>query len=356
MKKNKLLLSVLLGGSLFFASGCNANSAPVTTTNAPAQTTAAKTESTEASKVQAESSAAADVKWPAGAIQILVPSKAGGITDLHSRYIQEWWQKSTGANMAVVNFDNEAVAYEQLRSSKPDGSTILAQHTTILCKYITGAVDFDPTKELRVVAKLQYMGDNALIAAPDAPYNTMEEMVEYAKAHPGELSAAISTNGTTHFIWGSIMKETGINLKLVEASSETDKLTNVAGGFISLGNVSLANAKQYEEAGKIKVLGILGRGSDNPDFPQWKDVTSQGINVTWRANIYFFVPVDTPEALCDKINESLKDMVNDTKFQENMKTVGGEADWANCADSQAAFDGEMDNLKAIATSLGINKR
>lgn len=356
MKKTKVLLSMLVGGCLLFTAGCNANSAPVTTTAAPVQTTAAKAETGDAAKAQTEASTAADLKWPAGAVQILVPSKAGGITDLHSRYIQEWWQKSTGANIAVVNFDNEAVAYEQLRSSKPDGSTILSQHTTVLCKYITGAVDFDPTKEMRVVAKLQYMGDNALIAAPDAPYNTMEEMVEYAKAHPGELSAAISTNGTTHFIWGSIMKETGINLKLVEASSETDKLTNVAGGFISLGNVSLANAKQYEEAGKIKVLGIVGSGRDNPDFPQWKDVTSQGINVKWRANIYFFVPVNTSEELCDKINESLKDIVGDAKFQENMKNIGGEADWANCADSQAAFDGEMENLKDIAISLGINKR
>lgn len=350
MKKNKLFLGILLAGCLAAISGCNANSAPVTTTAAPTEKAAVetKTESTAAAET-------ADIKWPAGAVQLLVPSKAGGITDLHTRYVQEWWQKNTGASMAVVNFDNEAVAYEQLRSAKPDGSTILAQHTTVLCKYITGALDFDPTQEMRVVAKLQYMGDQAIIAAPDAPFNTMAEMVEYAKAHPGELSAAISTNGTTHFIWGSVMKETGIDLKLVEASSETDKLTNVAGGFISLGNVSLANAKQYEEAGKIKVLGMLGRGQGNPDFPQWQDVTKQGVNVTWGANIYFFVPKDTPEALCDKINGTLKDIVNDADFQKNMKNVGGEADWNDCADSQASFDNELEKLKDIAISLGIDK-
>lgn len=293
--------------------------------------------------------------WPKSSVQIVVPAKAGGLTDIHTRQVAKWWQDHLGQPLAVVNYDNGAVAYENVRTAKSDGSSLMMQHTGIAVQYVTGSIDYNPAEELSIIAQMQFVGDQAIIASANAPYNTFAEMIEYAKAHPGELSAGISFNGTTHLIWGNIMNETGAEFKLVEAANETDKLTNIAGGFISLGNVTLSNAKQYEESGMIKVLGILtADDSRNEQYPQWDPLVAQGYNVTWGSSFFLFGPKGLDADTIQAINASLKDITEDEEFVNAVKDMGGKAAWFNVEESQSNFAAEVEKIREVADMLGIS--
>lgn len=342
--RKKSVLAVLTAAVVTSAlAGCNANSAP-----GAGQTT---TGSTEISANET-SGKTGDVKWPDGAVQLLVPSKAGGITDIYARNVQNYLQQSTGGSFATVNYDTEAVAYENLRSANADGSTLLFQHSTLICKYLTGAVEYNPMEEFRVVGVAANMGSQAIICSPDAPYDTWDEFIAYTKEHPDEVTTAISTNGTTHFIFGQVQQNCGVKLNMVECSAESDKLTNVAGGIIDVANCSLGNAKEYEAAGKLKVLGVLGSGEAEAEFPEWEPVK----DVIWESYVYLFAPASIDDASAQAINDVIKGVADDADFKDACEKIGGKAMWLSVEDSQKHFDDTMKELSGVATALEINVR
>jgi len=288
-------------------------------------------------------------KWPKKAVQMLVPSKAGGVTDIYTRNLQNYLQKATGGNFATVNYNAEAVAYQTLRAAKGDGNTLMFQHSTIICKYLTGAIDYNPSKEFRVVGEVADMGSQAIIVGPKAPYNTWEEFIDYCKKNPGKVICGITTNGATHFIFGQVQKTYGVKFTLVECQAEADKMTNIAGGNIDVANCSLGNARSYEKAGKIKVLGVLGSGKPEPDYPEWKPIT----DVLWSSHLYAFAPASIDDATATAINAAFKGVTEDPAYVKACSAIGGKAEWYDLATCQKDFNNTMTQLDEIASFLGI---
>jgi tripartite-type tricarboxylate transporter receptor subunit TctC len=356
MKKRMFAVFGLIAAlSTGLLAGCNSAAAPAPATTKAAAgnaaTTAKAAAGTTAAAGASKAGTASAVKWPGSSVQLLVPSKAGGVTDIYTRNLQNYLQTSTKGSFATVNYDTEAVAYENLRSSKADGTSLMFQHSTVICKYLTGAINYNPSKEFRVIGSVADMGSQAIICGPKAPYSTWEEFVKYAKENPGKVSAAIATNGTTHFIFGQVQKKCDIKLNLVECSAEADKLTNVAGGIIDVANCSLGNAQEYEKAGKLKVLGILGSGKAEPNYPQWKPIT----DVIWSSHLFVFAPAKMDDATAEAISAQLKGVTEDKTFSDACTKIGGKSEYLSVKDARANFDDTMKELSAVAESLGISK-
>lgn len=297
--------------------------------------------------------------WPKDAITVNVGAKAGGGTDIYTRLVTTPWQQELPVGVAVVNFDNAAVCYESTASAKPDGQTLLAMHTGIACQYITGGTDVNPLEDLVVVAAMQNMGNQALVVPVDAPYNNFTEMIDYAKANPEKVVAGIQTGGTSHFIFGLIEQETGATFKYVESQSETDKLTSVAGGFLDIVNVSIANAESYEADKKLKVIGLLTPDGKNMEGKpaNWDAVQNQGYpNVGWGTSLYIFAPKGTDEATVEAINASLQKISDDADYISGSAKAGGIAEWHTVSESQKMFSDAFDKIKAVGENLGISTR
>ena len=143
---------------------------------------------------------------------------------------------------------------------------------------------------------------------------------------------------------------------MVEAANETEKLTNVAGGFISLGNCSAANGVAYEKDGKVKVLALLPSSdqSDTSDY-DYKTVKEQGYEINFPNTMLIFAPKGTPEADLEAMNASLEGVLKDSAYQEGMKSMGSTAGWKNLEDSRAALQEQFDTYKKTGEALGIVK-
>lgn len=302
---------------------------------------------------------AKSVDWPIRPISLNVAAKAGGVTDIHARYITKAWQQPLGTSIAIVNNASDLVSYEMLAQAKPDGYTLLIQHDTFLCEVVTGATKIDPLSDLEIVAVLQNAGPTVVIAAPNAPYSNMSEMFAYAKDHPNEVSCAIATNGFTHFMWGAIQKLAGVKFKMVQAANGADKLTNVAGGFISLGNIDIASAKQYEQAGKVKVIGIIAGDDykDAEDTPEnWKSMQGQGYDFSFSSNFAIYAPKGTSKEILEKLNSTLKVLLTDADFSTEMTNMGAIACWNDLDQSKKILTDRMRTMKSISEELGISTK
>lgn len=290
----------------------------------------------------------------------IVPGKAGGGSDLAIRYLSESMTRNLGLTSTVTNYDSNTIGHQTCANSANDGSTIMLATAALNIQYITGNTDLNPRKDLTTIACLQDNGFSALCVPADAPYNTFGEFVEYAKAHPGELNAGQPNSGNNTFQFGMIEMECDIDLNAVECSSESDRLTNLAGGFIDIGFAGVKNANEYEQAGKLKVIGtIAGDGKVIADFGEelpenFKTCQEQGFDkVYWNVHHYVYGPAGMDAAQVEKMNAACKAMIEDPDCSKGIASLGQIPEWYNVEDSKKMLDDEMDSLAKVAKSLNI---
>lgn len=328
MKKALGILSVLLLSTALFAQGGNEGGGSVPSSGS---------------------------NWPKEVVTIICPSVAGGGTDATIRAFSDTWGNAIGQNVVVTNYKATPVAMQACADAKPDGYTVVCHQNTAICQYVTGTLEINPIKDLALVAALQYMGEQALIVPANAPFNNFTEFVDYAKANPGKCSVAIATGGPAQFLWGTVMRDCGVQLKTVVAANTTDKLTNIAGGFIDCGQVDVANAESYEKAGKVKVIGVLSStGKDLEGWPaHWHTLQVQGYNIGWDMRLYMWAPAKTDEATLKAMNSSLKAVMEDEGVKATLKKMGARAEWYDLEESRKILQNEYDSILATGKDLGI---
>ena len=353
MKKR---LALILAASMALMTACQGNSGTAATTAA-----ANNGEKAAAPAGSEAALAGTDYGFPAETtITWIVPGKAGGGSDLAIRYLSESMTKNLGLTNTVTNYDSNTIGHQTCANSAADGSTVMLATAALNIQYITGNADLNPRKDLTMIACLQDNGFSALCVPADAPYSTFGEFVEYAKAHPGELNAGQPNSGNNTFQFGMIEMECGIDLNAVECSSESDRLTNLAGGFIDIGFAGVKNAYEYEQAGKLKVIGTMaGDGKVIADFGQelpenFKTCQEQGYeNVYWNVHHYVYGPAGMDAAQVEKMNAACKVLIEDADCAKGISGLGQLPEWYNVEDSKKMLDDEMESLAKVAKSLNI---
>ncbi len=225
------------------------------------------------------------VKYPTKGVSMICPWGAGGGTDAVLRALCTTAEKYLGTSITVENKTGGAgaIGHAAIKNAKPNGYTVgmvtfelnsLPQQGLIDFTY----ADYDPL--IRVNADAA-----TLTVKADAPYNTVQEFVDYCKKHPGEVSIGNSAPGSVwHIGAGLLADQTGIQVKHIPFEGAAGAVTAVAGGHIQAVTVSLAEVKSQLDAGNVKVLGIMDskRPASYPNIPTFNE---QGFPIeyaTWR--------------------------------------------------------------------------
>ena len=376
MKKRVFAMAV--AATMAIVSGCGAGSTASTTAAAPETTKAAEASAAESSASTAEAAAPmvadtletaaqADIDaaaadnygFPKGTITWVVAGKAGGGSDLATRYLSEAMTKDLGITNTVTNYDSNTVGHQMVANAQADGSTIMLATGALNIQWITGNADVNPKTDLTLIAALDDNGFTALCAPVSAPFDTFDEMLAYAKENPGKLNAGMPSSGNNTFQFGKLQKEEGVQFNAVEASSESDRLTNLAGGFIDLGFVGVGNAQEYEKAGKLKVLGTMaGDGLTIADYDaslsdNYKTLQEQGHQeLYWNVKHYVYGPAGMDQEQVKKINAAMSVLESDANCNEGLRSVGHVPEWHNVEDSVAIRDAEYAAEVEVGEFLG----
>ena len=196
MKKNRLFAAAMAAClTAVSLAGCGSSSSSETTA---AATTAAAAES----KAEGGDTAAAGDAvgpWKSGDnVYIDVPAKAGGGTDLYTRYLtQALGEVCPGVNFVVTNYDTGEVGMEHTKNAAADGLTLVTCHGGAIIQYLAGSSEVNIKDDLKVVGIMNQGGPQAIIAKPGAPYKNFTELADYIKANPGQVVIGCSLGGTT---------------------------------------------------------------------------------------------------------------------------------------------------------------
>ncbi|WP_044022473.1 tripartite tricarboxylate transporter substrate binding protein [Bacillus sp. SG-1] len=273
-------------------------------------------ENAETSKETASSS------YPDETIKVVVPFGAGGDTDINSRTFAKYVEKELGVSTVVSNVSGAggSVGSRQVLKAKPDGYTVGAFQDSMLLNSIFGVADFKYDEfEIAGISVLDQ--GNSFLVSGDSKFKTWDDVVAYAKEHPGEVSVGTNVGAFTYIQLMALADAAGVEFNIVDAGGGADKITALLGGQVDIIPNPLGLVKDYIESGDMVSLGVLSeeRIEQFPNVPTFKE---QGVDVTFDKIYFWAFPPGTPDEVINTFSQAMeKAAVNEDYIAETEKHV-----------------------------------
>jgi tripartite-type tricarboxylate transporter receptor subunit TctC len=240
-------------------------------------------------------------------VEFVVPANPGGDTDINCRVFLKYMEKELGQSMVVVNMAGAAgaVGMNNVRQARPNGYRALFYHSGALIAQIMDFIDFSIPGAFEVAAMPVIDKSNCFASNVKAPYNNIGELVEYAKANPGQVSFATESGSFTHLHVLAIEEAAGIKFNIVDAGTASEKITALLGGRIDIIGTQYGLIKGYIDNNEFKCIGILSdqklSGAENA--PLFAD---SGYPLVFDKFFYVAFPKGTPKEIVEKFNAAAK--------------------------------------------------
>lgn len=300
------------------------------------------------------SSSAETVDFPGNKqVSLIVPYSAGGASDTVARIYASELEQSLGTSIVVSNVTGAsgAIGLEQVRNSNPDGYTIAYMPVESTMLKALGFTDLS-TDDFRFIGRAMTIPAAVTVRA-DAPWDTFEDFVNYAKEHPGEIQVGNSGTGSIwHIAAASIEKECGVQFTHVPFDGAAPAVAALLGGNIQAVTVSPSEVKNNVDSGDFKVLCVLGesRSSVVPDVPTAQEL---GIDITIQGWGGFAVPKDTPQAVIDILEKASETAINSDSVKKTLADRGYEHAYLSGSDMDQKASEELAYYSELIPELGI---
>ncbi|WP_316858621.1 tripartite tricarboxylate transporter substrate binding protein [uncultured Cohaesibacter sp.] len=302
-------------------------------------------------------SSALAADWPKRNVKLVVPAKPGGGTDAVARIFTAELQKRLGKPFVVVNqpTGGGSVAAETVRNARPDGNTLLYYHSGLLSSYHSGLYDHNPAEEFTTVAVMPVRASYSFAVGADSEFKTIDDVVAKAKANPDKITLGVQLKGASHFMAGLFMMDSKAPFRIVEAGSDADKFVALQGGNIDMAIVNTAGAAQYQEAGKLRILGTMssfpGRDSTMPDIPSMDELGFP--NTIYGLDFFVLAPKGMDESLASQINAAFKDVILDKAIADKLLKMRMPLSYLSLQDSVSRMKDSEKKVGVIAKQIGL---
>ena len=169
--------------------------------------------------------------WPKKTIQVYIPFKPGGDTDLSSRVMAKYTSEALGNPVVIINLTGAggSLAPLKVKDAPADGYTALYYHPSFFMNKLMGVIDFNHN-EFEVVAIPAFSDSDVLCVSADSDFYTMDDLIAQARSEPDSIKYA-TTLGNYSYIQGVAIEEaTGVSFNKVDSGGGADKLQAILGG------------------------------------------------------------------------------------------------------------------------------
>ncbi len=265
--------------------------------------------------------AQSDVKWPTKPIQVIVPAGAGGDTDFNARQMARYFEKITGKPMVVTNVNGGGgtIAMSQVQDATPDGNTMLFAHTgMMIVNEVSGLINYKFDAKLDISCIPAVDKGIVFIASKKSGFKTLPELVSKAKAQPGTVIYGTELGGYSHLQGLIFAKQAGVQLKIVDVGSASDKITSLLGGRIDLASISFGPVKDYASTGDMIMLAQYSK-EPNPLLGDIKTFNEQGIKFDMEKPYIIAFPKGTDPAIIKKMADVMQQITKDPAYAKALQ-------------------------------------
>jgi tripartite-type tricarboxylate transporter receptor subunit TctC len=288
---------------------------------------------------------------------MVVPFTAGTTSDVVARVLADHLSKAIGQSIVIDNRGGAGgnIGGALVARAQPDGYTLLLATTgpAATNKLMYKDLSYDPQRDL---APVMLVGKSPVIivARPDAPFRTLAEMIDYAKANPDKLNAGFPGNGTLGHITGELLKDrTHITFGQVQYRGSTPIMTDLIGGHIDVAMDSMAVYVPNVKDGRLRALAIAGakRWSALPDVATVSESGLPGFEASvWYA---LLAPNGTPPDIVAKLNAAANEFLASDRAKETFSNLGIEMAGGSPDDLRTFIGAEIAKWGPIVRAANI---
>jgi tripartite-type tricarboxylate transporter receptor subunit TctC len=247
-----------------------------------------------------------DKIWPTKTVRVIVPFAPGSATDLVPRAVFEQVQGQVGQTFIIENRPGggTTTGTAAVAKSDPDGYTMLVHSNGfVTTPAIQANVPYDPVKDFAGITPLAAV-PMVLVISPEKKIKTLQELVAYAKAKPGQLNYAAAGLGTPpHLTMERLRVAAGFTGQVVPFKGAPEALTEVLAGRVDVYFTPLPPAVQFIQNGQLLPLAVssIKRIAALPNVPTTTEAGFPNSDFDFYSSL--FVPKNTPRNLVARIHE-----------------------------------------------------
>lgn len=298
----------------------------------------------------------AQTDYPTKPVTTLVPYPPGGVSDIMARLVSETAKKYSSQPFVIINREGGSgtVAITELVNSQPDGYTTALANNTDAC----AKIHLIPVRyTLDSYTIICQIGSLPAVIYTKGPWNTLNELVDYAKKNPGKIRAGYPPKGTFGHICGANLAHLlGLEWKEVHFTGDAPSIVALLGEHLEIGFVTIASLLPHYRSGQVKVLGIFNdeRIKQMPDVPTIKE---QGFNIPSTSAAHFLiVPNKVPQAILNKLEVLMKKVTGDSGFIEKANLVGYNVRYGDTEAAKAYMKEIYISMGRFYENLGMMKK
>jgi tripartite-type tricarboxylate transporter receptor subunit TctC len=281
--------------------------------------------------------------FPTRPVTLVVPFQAGGATDVLARLLVVSMNKSLGQSVVI---DNKPGADTRI------GARFVASSSGASWPMIFKDPGIDFMKELTPAGTIV---DGALVigASAKSPFNSIKEMVEYAKKNPGKVTWSLSSRSGEPILYEYLLRaKTGIDMLEVVYKGSAPQAQAIIAGEVDIAQFAPGRVVAMEKAGQFKSLGISGdkRDVQLPNVPTMKELGYDGMT---NYDFGLFLAAKTPAAFVDKWNAAMVGALKDPAVKEGLAKFGFNPIGSSPAAHQAQLHKAFDTWKLATQAVGL---
>ena len=292
--------------------------------------------------------------YPSKPIRIIVGFGPGGGNDIFARLIGQKLSERLGQPVLIENKPGAGatIATDYVAKSPPDGYTLLVGATGAMT--ISPAVYSKlPYVTLRDLAPISMIASFPLLVVvrADAPVNSIQELVAYAKANPAKANYA-SSSPAFQLPTEQLKQKTGAPLEHIAYKSSGESLTAIISGEVLVAIADAPPVSGHLKAGKVKALAVTGaqRLTDYPDVPTMAEA---GVPLDVRLWSGLFAPIATPAPIVKRLEKEMMEVIRLPDVTTRLKELQVDPSGNTSAEFARLIETELTRWAEIAKAANI---
>ncbi|CAM4377718.1 tripartite tricarboxylate transporter substrate binding protein [Bordetella muralis] len=298
-----------------------------------------------------------DAAWPTKTIRYIVPFSPGGVSDGVARLMAEQLSARLGQSVIVENKPGVSglVGTQQAARAEPDGYTLVGGTITThaVNPFFIKSPGYDPVKDFTPVA-LVGMVSNALVVRADSPFNSVQQVIDAARAEPDNLTYGTAGAGTSQHLSGQLFQSiSDTRLRQIIYKGGSQAMVDLIGGQIDMVFETVAAARPMIDAKRVKVLGVTS-AQPLADLPGVKPLAELGLPgfemQSWQG---IFAPAGTPAPVVDRLAREIAEIVKTPQVRAKLMTLGVAPDGRDSAAFSQFQRSEIEKWGKVIKDAGI---
>jgi len=296
--------------------------------------------------------------YPSKPVRMVVPSSAGGGTDIVARIIAPELSKRLGQQVVIDNRPGAGtmIGIEVAAKSPPDGYTLLMGLSTLaINSALYKKVPYDPQRDFAPITQA-ISSASIIVVHPSVPVKTLKELIAFARARPGQINYASAGTGTyPHMTMELFLSMAKLKMVHIPYKGTAPAMIDMVAGQVATMAATILTGMPQIRAGRLRPLGITSaaRSPIVPDIPTVAEAGLPGYeSVQWYGML---APARTPRDIITRLHGEATRVLQQPEIKARFAGDGADPVGSSPEEFTRYIQSELTKWARVARDAGIQQ-